>query len=102
MYGWQELCRDIFYHPNSMAKKDISVDDFLTTLKKDNPDQHETIEASRALVNKIFPKVQERIMYGGIMFSLENDFGGIYPYEKHSSFEFGTGSAMQDVPGLLE
>lgn len=85
-----------------MAKEKISVEDFLATLKKDNPDQYDTVMSVRTLVQKIYPKVQERIMYGGIMFSLEEDFWGIYPYESHCSFEFRHGSSMQDVPWSLE
>ncbi len=35
-------------------------------------------------------------MYGGIMFSLDDDFGGIFVRKNHISFEFGNGFAMDD------
>ena len=50
-----------------------------------------------------YPKVNERMMYGGIMFSMEDeDFGGIFAYKKHISFEFGEGYKFKDPDKLLE
>lgn len=31
-------------------------------------------------------------MYGGIMFSPGDDFGGLFVYKNHVSFEFGNGA----------
>jgi hypothetical protein len=51
----------------------------------------------------IFPKVQERVMYGGIMFSLDKeDFGGLFARKSHISFEFAAGFLMKDPHEFLE
>ena len=41
-------------------------------------------------------------MYGGIIFSLDEDWGGVFSYTHHVSFEFGAGAFMEDPKGLLE
>ena len=41
-------------------------------------------------------------MYGGIMFSLGDDFGGLFVYKKHVSFEFGNGIKFNDPQKQLE
>ncbi len=41
-------------------------------------------------------------MYGGIMFSIEDDFGGIFVRKNHVSFEFSSGSQMDDPNNILE
>jgi len=42
------------------------------------------------------------MMYGGIMFSLEDDFGGLFVRKNHVSFEFGSGVTMDDPDNILE
>lgn len=46
----------------------------------------------------------ERLMYGGIMFSnsMDQDWGGIYAYNNHVSFEFSKGFKLKDPRNLLE
>jgi hypothetical protein len=56
----------------------------------------------RDIVFKQHPKVKERIMYGGIMFSLADDFGGLFASKKHVSFEFSHGFKMKDPKTILE
>jgi hypothetical protein len=46
--------------------------------------------------------LDESMMYGGIMFSLDEDFGGIFVRKNHISFEFGNGYTMKDPDKLLE
>ena len=41
-------------------------------------------------------------MYGGIIFSLADDFGGIFVYKNHVSFEFSYGYKLDDPSKLLE
>ena len=60
------------------------------------------IQELRKKVFFINPKVQERIMYGWIMFSLENDFWGVFVSKNHISFEFGKWYLMNDPNNFLE
>jgi len=61
------------------------------------------MQALRELLFAHYPAAQERLMYGGIMFSFKGqDFGGIFPRKAHVSFEFGRGRAMQDPQHFLE
>jgi hypothetical protein len=48
------------------------------------------------------PKIRERVMYGGILFSLEDDFGGLFVRKNHVSFEFAFGVQMKDPDTVLE
>ncbi len=82
--------------------KNAGVQELLEDLKIDDPEKLELIQALRALVFGIFPQVTERIMYGGIMFTLEDDFGGLFPSKKHVSFEFSQGFGLEDPNGFLE
>jgi hypothetical protein len=84
---------------NSKNKK---VQNFLNDIKMLNDDKYSILQKLREMVIQQFPEVGERIMYGGIMFSLEEDFGGVFVYKKHISFEFGNGATMKDPKGLLE
>ncbi len=56
----------------------------------------------RKSVFEIHPTVTERIMYGGIMFTLEKDFGGIFMSKKHISFEFTEGYLFKNPESHLE
>ena len=67
-----------------------------------NDEQFNILQKLREIVFKAYPKTNERIMYGGIMFSLNDDFGGIFVRKNHVSFEFGNGFAMADPDKLLE
>ncbi len=40
-------------------------------------------------------------MYGGIMFSLIDDFGGVFVYENHILFEFSYGYKFDDSKKYL-
>ncbi len=66
------------------------------------PDKANIVRRVRELVFSVFPAAGERVMYGGIMFSLDTDFGGVFIYKNHISVEFGNGVHMRDPEGLLE
>ncbi len=84
---------------NSRNKKVVQ---FLEEIKRLDDEQFKILQKLREIVFKIYPTVNERIMYGGIMFSLEEDFGGIFARKNHVSFEFGSGFALNDPDNLLE
>ena len=66
------------------------------------PEKFEMLKNLRQIVFSNYPKVNERIMYGGIMFSLEDDFGGLFVRKNHISFEFVFGTEMDDPDMILE
>lgn len=82
--------------------KNEQVQKFLEEMMMLNDEQFNILQKLREIVFKIYPKTKERMMYGGIMFSLEDDFGGIFVRKKHVSFEFGNGYTMNDPEKLLE
>ena len=82
--------------------KNQGVQELLDDIKELEPEKFEIMQSLRELVFKTYPQVTERIMYGGIMFTLEEDFGGLFPSKKHVSFEFSRGFSLEDPQGLLE
>ena len=45
----------------------------------------------------------EAIKYGGIVFFKDNELiGGIFPYKRHLSIEFGNGAQLTDPDSILE
>lgn len=87
--------------PNPSKPKNVN--DFVNALKKSDAEMFNILRNARKLVHKQYPSVKERIMYGGVMFSLgEDDVGGLFPYTKHVSFEFSNGVRMKDPNAVLE
>ena len=65
--------------------------------------KYQTIQLAREVVFDLYPKTSERIMYGGIMFSLKKeDWGGLFASKKHVSFEFSQGYQLKDPNNFLE
>jgi hypothetical protein len=86
-----------------MAKsKDENVQRFLDDMKEIDEVKYDILQACRKIVFTLFPNVNERIIYGGIMFKTNEDFGGIFASKKHVSFEFGERYLMNDPEGILE
>ncbi len=88
-----------------MAKrsKDERVRKFLADTGDASVERLKILDKMRGIVFARFPKVGERIMYGGIMFSVDGeDFGGLFVYKNHISFEFSFGAFMKDEGKILE
>ncbi len=81
---------------------DTKIQQFLENALLSNYELFSIAQHLRDAVRTVYPNVQERMMYGGIMFSLEKDFGGIFINKSHVSFEFGNGIAMSDPHLFLE
>ncbi|MCZ6594539.1 MAG: DUF1801 domain-containing protein [Bacteroidetes bacterium] len=81
---------------------DIKTQNFIDHIKVLDSTKHQILERLRAMVFDNHPKVRERMMYGGIIFSLTDDFGGVFVYKNHVSFEFGYGYKLSDPEKLLE
>ena len=75
---------------------------FLDEIAECDIEKYDVLQKLRKIVFAAYPKTSERIMYGGIMFSLEDDFGGLFVRKNHISFEFVNGFKMKDSKKLLE
>ncbi|PIE78982.1 MAG: hypothetical protein CSA15_05045 [Candidatus Delongbacteria bacterium] len=81
------------------AKK---VQELLNDIEIIDPEKYDILMRLRDLVFTHHPETKEKVMYGGIMFSLSGDFGGIFVRKKHISFEFTAGNELKDPDKLLE
>jgi hypothetical protein len=78
------------------------VDNLLQDLSLVNPDNYQMVQEVRKLVLTIDDGVSEEVKYGGILFSVEKSFCGVFAYANHISLEFGDGALMPDMFGVLE
>lgn len=83
--------------------KNKEVQEFIDRAGFIDYDKMESLNIMREIVFENFPEAEEKIMYGGIMFSRETeDFGGLFVRKNHVSFEFVKGFLMNDPKKLLE
>lgn len=82
--------------------KDEKVNKFLEEIMMFDSEKFKILQELREIVFYNYPDTKERMMYGGIMFSITDDFGGIFARKNHISFEFGFGVNMKDPDSLLE
>ena len=78
------------------------VQKFLEEIMMFEDEKFDILQELREIVFKNHKETGERMMYGGIMFSLEDDFGGLFVRKNHISFEFINGFLMNDQKKLLE
>lgn len=82
--------------------QDEKVQKFLEDLEAAKLGEFEIVQKVREIVAAKCPDVKERMMYGGIMFTDREDFGGVYAYAHHVSMEFSRGALFDDPENLLE
>lgn len=83
--------------------KDKKVQQFMDEVIMIDNKKYHSLHVMRDIVFENYPETNERMMYGGIMFSLnEEDFGGLFVRKNHISFEFGKGVFMKDPNKILE
>lgn len=82
--------------------KNPKVQNFLNDLEDFNNPQYLIIQELRKIVFEVCPQVEEKMMYGGIMFFIPEDFGGVFVRKQHISFEFTEGYLMNDPDKKLE
>ncbi|MEJ6004920.1 DUF1801 domain-containing protein [Paucibacter sp. AS339] len=83
-----------------MATK--SVQSLVEDIRLISEANHEIVETVRALVKQTFKCSSEEVKYGGILFSSEVQFCGVFAYKEHVSVEFGAGAKITDEIGFLE
>ncbi len=74
-----------------MDLKNNQIDKFLEEIKGQDFGKYEVLTRLRDIVLEVYPSVSETFKYGGIMFSLKDDFGGLFVSKNHVSFEFTYG-----------
>ena len=83
--------------------KKLDVKKFLEEIKMIDADKSEILIEIRQIIFDLFPKTDERIMYGGIVFFFNEEmFSGVFLNKKHVTVEFSKGFLMQDPHALLE
>jgi len=85
-----------------MASKQSSVEYFFDNLGLIDPEMQQIALALRQEIHKLAKTVEERMMYGGVLYYLEDAFCGIFCYKAHVSLEFGEGCKLQDLEQRLE
>ena len=82
------------------SNKDVQ--DFIDQIRMMDEAKYGILEQLREIVFDLCPEVDERMMYGGIILSHSEDFGGLFVYKNHLSFEFSLGFKFKDPDKLLE
>lgn len=86
-----------------IKSKNENVQNFLYGIMMIDAEKYNCLKAIRDIVFNIYPNTNERMMYGGILFSLDSeDFSGLFVRQKHISFEFSRGFLMKDPNKFLE
>ena len=62
----------------------------------------ELVQALREIILSLDFSIAEEVKYGGLLFSAEKPFCGVFSYAKHVSLEFGAGASLQDKFNVLE
>lgn len=79
-----------------------SVEALLDDVRLLSEARHDIVQAVRAQVRQVVKPLSEGVKYGGIMFSSDVPFGGVFAYKDHVSVEFSHGAAIEDPLGHLE
>ena len=82
--------------------KTPAVQTFLEDIELADGEKYQILQGLRSVVFEVLPNVQERIMYGGIMFTHQEDWGGLFVSKHHVSFEFSKGFLLKDPQKVLE
>jgi hypothetical protein len=82
--------------------EDSRIEKLLKEVEFKNPEQYEIMQTIRTMLQSLDSNITEKVMYGGIMFSSTQDFGGVFAYAKHVSMEFTQGCDLADPHGVLE
>lgn len=85
-----------------ITSSNIEVQNFIKGIELADYKKFEILQRVRKILFTFYPDVQEKFMYGGIIFNLGEDFGGVFVYSKHISVEFSKGILFKDPDNFLE
>lgn len=74
----------------------------LEDIRLRNPDRFELVQALREIILGLDSSVSEEVKYGGVLFSADQPFCGVFSYANHISLEFGAGASLPDKFNVLE
>ena len=79
------------------------VQKFLNGIMLIDAERYDILIEIREIIFNHFPRTDERIMYGGIVFFLHDEmFSGLFLNKKHITLEFSKGFLMEDPNRTLE
>ena len=78
------------------------VTQLLEDIRSLDEDRYALVQALRKHILGLGPLVSEEVKYGGLLFSAERPFCGVFSYTKHVSLEFGAGASLPDEFEMLE
>ena len=89
---------------NLMKKsKNLEVQKFLDEIETIDAEKSDILIEIRQIIFDFFSKTDERIMYGGVVFFLNDEmFSGLFLNKKHVTLEFSKGFQMKDPHDYLE
>lgn len=67
-----------------------------------DPERFALVQTLRKTILGLDASISEEVKYGGILFSAEKPFCGLFSYAKHVSLEFGAGASLPDKFQVLE
>lgn len=67
-----------------------------------DPERFELVQQLRQTILGLSPALTEEVKYGGILFSADKPFCGVFSYAKHVSLEFSAGASLPDTFQVLE
>ncbi len=81
----------------------MEVESYLNNLSTVDSKSYEIVKHIKSKIHAIHPNVKEKIMYGGIVFFIDDEMvSGVFVRKKHISLEFGNGYLMDDPQKYLE
>ena len=84
-------------------RENIEIEKLLQDFELINPPLVLIMRSLRKMVRKIAPDSEEKIMYGGIIYSIpERMFCGLFLRKNHISVEFDLGYLLNDDDNYLE
>lgn len=76
---------------------------FISDILMVDEEKGEIIISIKKLILKTFPKTEQEIKYGGLVYIIDSRlFCGIFLRKNHISIEFDCGAAMSDPDNFLE
>ena len=79
------------------------VQKFLNEIKMIDAEKSDMLIEIRQVIFDSFPKTNEKIMYGGIVFFMNDEmYGGLFVNKEHITLEFSKGFLMEDPNSHLE
>ncbi|MCF7797358.1 MAG: DUF1801 domain-containing protein [Lentisphaeria bacterium] len=83
--------------------ENVAVQKFLDEIELIDAEKADALIGIREIILNHFPKTDERIMYGGIVFFLDDEmYSGLFLNKKHVTLEFSRGFLMEDPNRVLE